>query len=151
VDEEPWSESLDDDLDLAHGLKGRSWSDIPNDFIDEHSGDLVLLTHEAFAAFLPAWIVRSLDEHNGSALVLELTVYALRPGHFNESEVLQNAMDEWWQDRAAVFDRMQRKALRVFLQFVLESDRYRFLEDDAVEAIHALNCCEDEATSSDPA
>src|ERR1700737_1896289 len=59
-DHGPWTEAIHDE-DLYRTLKLQRWTDIPPGFIERHPGDFVLLTAPALAAFLPAWLIFSLD------------------------------------------------------------------------------------------
>lgn len=74
----PWSAEIDEDLDLSRALKGRAWPSLPADFIELHALDLPLLTPSAFAAFLPAWLLRVLKDMNGDNVVREYVVYLSR-------------------------------------------------------------------------
>jgi hypothetical protein len=54
-------------------LQHRRWDEVSTAFLDA-TGDAVLLTPEAFHAFLPAYLFRNLSPHSQ---VAELTVYTL--------------------------------------------------------------------------
>jgi hypothetical protein len=50
---------------LRDGLKGVTWADIPAEFLEEHEGDLPLLTREAYVLFLPAWLREAVLKPSG--------------------------------------------------------------------------------------
>jgi hypothetical protein len=59
-------------------LRHKSWHEIDDETMDVQFGSLPLLASDAFWAFLPAWLMRSLyaldaDQHN----IREWTLYAL--------------------------------------------------------------------------
>jgi hypothetical protein len=65
-DNGPWTPELGDQ-GLYLTLKHQRWTDTPIEFLARHPGDFVLLTAEAFAAFLPAWLLVSLDNESQGA------------------------------------------------------------------------------------
>ena len=42
--------------EIRNALAGVTWPDITPQFLEEHDGDLPLLTREAYVLFLPAWL-----------------------------------------------------------------------------------------------
>ncbi len=50
---------------IRNGLHGLSWPEVPAAFILEHSGDLPLLSREAYLAFLPAWLQEAIEHPDG--------------------------------------------------------------------------------------
>ena len=76
-----WTPELDDEQSLFEQLHGTKWTEIPTQFVYDHPGDVSLLTCEAFAAFLPAWLERSLDNPSGKNEVRAFFVYTFNPGH----------------------------------------------------------------------
>jgi hypothetical protein len=58
---------------LRERLDGITWPDVPDEFIRDHPDVLPLLSHEAYLAFLPAWLCRGAlepdDEVAGMLLV----------------------------------------------------------------------------------
>jgi hypothetical protein len=63
---------------ISEGLRHRSWDEVPGAFLDLTCSP-VLLTPAAFQAFLPAYMLRGLDDLAGESNVLEFTVYCLSP------------------------------------------------------------------------
>lgn len=49
------------------GLSGRSWDEVPNDFAEEFSGSLPLLSPDAYHAYLPVWLRAAVENPNGEA------------------------------------------------------------------------------------
>lgn len=65
-DNGPWApEPGDQDLYLT--LTHQRWTDTPIGFLPRHPGDLLLLPADAFAAFLPAWLLVSPDNESQGA------------------------------------------------------------------------------------
>lgn len=70
---------LDEELALFRALSGKSWTQVPPSVIDENPGGHILLTEQAFVAFLPAWLVRSLDDVEGDNETRDRLIYSLGP------------------------------------------------------------------------
>ena len=132
ADNEGWAEEIDDDLDLRDNLRGRAWNELAAQLIDRQAGGLPLLTPEAFAAFLPAWLMRSLDGLSGDNEVREFTVYA-----FCRSDT-HPALQEHHRIRLAMLNREQRKTVTDFLILVSRHEGNRFLRVSADEALLSL-------------
>lgn len=64
--------------EISTALRSKRWDEIPASFVDETCSPR-LLTSEAFAAFVPAYLLRVLDDLSGDSIVLEFTVYSLSP------------------------------------------------------------------------
>jgi hypothetical protein len=50
---------------LKTQLKGITWKDVPREFIRRNDGALPLLSHDAYLAFLPAWLRQGILEPDG--------------------------------------------------------------------------------------
>lgn len=70
------NEALDEDQDLYRMLRGRGWTEIPKYFLYSHPDGYVLLSEDAFSAFLPAWLLRALDNVEAEDEVRNFLVYA---------------------------------------------------------------------------
>jgi hypothetical protein len=46
-------------------LSGRSWREVPGEFIREHPDVLPLLSHDAYPAYLPAWLHQAVLDPDG--------------------------------------------------------------------------------------
>ena len=56
---------LEEERYLYEALKGRSWTDIPQQLLDNRPDGYMRLANEAFATFLAAWLMRSLEDIDG--------------------------------------------------------------------------------------
>jgi hypothetical protein len=126
VDGSEWTEELDDAIELWQSLSGKSWTEVPDEFVDRHYGSLVLLTPTAFAAFLPAWLSRSLLNSN----VREFTVYAFAPNS-------NRALKEHWNARMRCLLPQHVDCVRIFLSSVEEGD-HAWNQNHAAIALEAL-------------
>ena len=73
-------DECDDGIALRRELPGKSWDEISAQFVDENSLSLPLLESDALVAFLPAWLLRSVETFSEDSLVLAYTLYFLSPG-----------------------------------------------------------------------
>ena len=102
---------------LRRELPGKRWDEVPAEFVDSNSGSLPLLEPRALVAFLPAWLLRSLETVGDGSVLSEFTMYFLCPG--NE--------DEGWDDEritalVSLFDAAQRGLVVEFLRSIAEND-----------------------------
>jgi len=103
----------DECSEIREGLNRKQWDEVPQEFLAS-TGNPTLLTPEAFVAFLPAYLLRALDDLSPHGAVSGLTVYSLTPSR------------EEWQVRR-VFERIrlmtgaQVQAVRAFLKFAQEN------------------------------
>jgi hypothetical protein len=67
---------LDDDQFLYRALKGQQWTDVPREFLKSQPDGYLLLADEAFAAFLSAWLVCSLENIEGENEIREFLAYS---------------------------------------------------------------------------
>ena len=132
ADNEEWAEEIDDDLDLRDNLQSHTWNEIAVEVIDRQAGGLPLLTPEAFAAFIPAWLMRSLDGFSGENEVREFTVY-----EFCRCDA-HPALREYQRIRHALLNQVQRKAVVDFLVLVSRHEHNRYLRRSADEALSAF-------------
>ena len=78
----------DECAELSKSLRQRSWDTLSDNTMDAQFGSLPLLFPEAFAAFLPAWLMRSLDNVDTEQQKFrEWTLYALAVYHDEEEGV----------------------------------------------------------------
>jgi hypothetical protein len=104
----------DDGIALIDELPGKRWDEVPAAFVEFNSGSLSLLEPAALVAFLPAWLLLSMETVIEQSVLAEFTMYFLCPG----------SEDEGWQEeelqaRVALFDSAQRTAVAEFLQSIL--------------------------------
>ncbi len=116
----------DDGIALRRELPGKRWDEVPGAFVDDSSLSLALLEERALVAFLPAWLLRSVEKFDGDNLVLEFTVYFLCPSAWGEP-----GNDERLAKEAAPFDAAQRTLVGDFLKMILERSDLEWYHDDA--------------------
>src|SRR4051812_35742773 len=95
-------DECEDGIALRQELPGKRWDEVPAAFIDFNSGSLPLLEPNAMVAFLPAWLLRSMETVGDNSVLAEFTMYFLCPGN----------VDEGWDekriaDRASLFNAAQ--------------------------------------------
>jgi hypothetical protein len=101
---------LDEDQDLFRALKGRKWTEVSKQFIESLPDALPLLTDEAFVAFLPAWLVCSLENIDGENEVRDFVVYNFSP----RSEMVPDTT--WFtKNRLQLLNPEQRRIVRSLL------------------------------------
>ena len=72
-----WTPELDDDQDVYEHLKGLSWPQAPTSLMLGQPDGYLLLADAAFTAFLPAWLMLSLEraeEHEDE--IREFLIYS---------------------------------------------------------------------------
>ena len=128
-------EGVEDSLDLRKNLQGRAWTQIPDGVVDRQCGGLVLLTPEAFAAFLPAWLTKSLDYLKSENEVREYTVYAFCRFRNNEQPELTALLDERYLQRLRQLTPAQVTVVRDFLSLIKTHEPCSDLRQAAADAI----------------
>lgn len=116
-------EDYDEPQALYNELHGKSWLQISAPFIRGNAHGLVLLTVDAFIAFLPAWLMVGLDDPE----VAEVMTYTFCPGQGKD----QHRMDL----RVQAMNSLQKEVIGAFLTFCYESTQSEFLKDRATEAV----------------
>ena len=107
-------DECDDGIALRRELPGKRWDEVPSAFVD-HNVSLALLEERALVAFLPTWLIRSVEKFDDNNLVLEFTVYFLCPGTSGE-----HWDDERLSEIVEPFDITQRTVVGDFLRAILE-------------------------------
>src|SRR5580692_5732039 len=108
-------DECDDGIHLRRELSGKRWDELSPEVLLHGSTGLPLLEASALIAFLPAWLLRSMETSDlGDPIVLEFTLYFLCPG----------SEDEGWNEKsiaetADLFNSGQRDAVADFLRFVV--------------------------------
>ena len=69
----------DDGIALSKALPGKCWDEVPSEFIDFNSGSLPLLLPRAVVAFLPAYLLRSMETLDRKSVLAEFTMYFICP------------------------------------------------------------------------
>jgi hypothetical protein len=115
------NEELDEEQALYGALRGRKWTEIPASFVGSYPDGVVLLTDEAFAAFLPAWLTCALQDRT----VRELMVYTFSPREPSER----------MNRRIRSLTSSQREALLAFLAHCVEVESSSFVKERARRAL----------------
>jgi hypothetical protein len=79
-------DECDDGIALLKELPGKRWNEIPPAFLEFNSGSLPLLEARALVAFLPAWLLRSMETMGDECVLAEFTMYFLSPGNEHEGQ-----------------------------------------------------------------
>jgi hypothetical protein len=108
-------DECDDGIHLRRELSGKRWNELSPEVLFHGSIGLPLLEPRALIAFLPAWLLRSMETSDlDDPIVLEFTLYFLCPGDED---------DGWDEKRIAktvgFFNSSQRHAVADFLRFVV--------------------------------
>ena len=98
---------------LSADLAGVEWTAMPNALIEDNPSGLSLLSPEAYAYFLPGYILYALDHFSSRALPSEMTVYSLA---YNEPA--NEEMADWQRERLKFITAEQLDVLQRFLQLV---------------------------------
>ncbi len=101
--------------DIGHALNGKRWDEVPDSFVD-FTCSPVLLTPEAFAAFLPAYMLRALNDLEARTVVLELTTYSLSP-YDSDDECVSEQHVNVLKIRAGAITSAQMTAVGDLLRF----------------------------------
>jgi hypothetical protein len=120
-----------DEMLLYEGLKGHKWSDIPREFIEGMVMDFVLLTSEALAAFIAAWMMRSLENLAGKNNVRGYFINMLSPDR-EESKELTIAL-------LRAFNPEQLAVLRLFFVELSKSESSSFDREHAHNAVKFID------------
>ncbi len=108
-------DECDDGIHLRRELSNKRWDELSPEVLFHGSIALPLLEPDAVIAFLPAWLLRSMETRDQvDPIVLEFTLYFLCPG---------NEDDGWDEKRIAelvgFFNPSQRSAVADFLRLVV--------------------------------
>ena len=111
-------DECDDGIHLRRELPGKRWDELSHEVLFHGSIALPLLEPDALVAFLPAWLLRSMETFDRRSIVLEFTLYFLSPG---------NEHDGWNEDQIAeivmLFDFAQRKMVGHLLRAILNDQK----------------------------
>jgi hypothetical protein len=124
---------LDDEKELYEALKGKKWTDVPQQLLDTQPDGYVLLTDEAFAAFIAAWLMRSLESLDGENEVRDFVVYAFSPRDDMVPDTTGLVLH-----RMRILSSQQRRVLHSLLTEFAERDPSEFQKRLALEAVALL-------------
>jgi len=113
--------NCDECSEIREELRNKRWDELPPSFLDRTASTL-LLTIEAVHAFLPAYLLRALDDLISSRIVQEFTVYSLCPPYPDEDN------QRVWRERrmcklleiTQLMNPAQVQVIRAFLTFIQE-------------------------------
>lgn len=116
--------------ELRESFGGRHWSDLPADVIRYQREALVLLTTEAFRAYLPAYMLLALrSDDPANADVQQYTLFSLAPEERERRHELIGRIASW---SAAEID-----AVVAYLRAVA-ADRINGFDDEINEALRIV-------------
>ena len=125
----------DECAELSKSLRQQSWDTLSDNTMDAQFGSLPLLSPEAFAAYLPAWLMRSLDSpDNEQQKFREWTLYTLALYHDVEDgveELLRKT--DWLRWRAERLTPEQIAAIGAFLQFIRDHARISDWDRESID------------------
>jgi hypothetical protein len=124
---------LDEEKELYENLKGKKWTDVPQQLIKNKPDGYVRLTNESFAAFIAAWLMRSLENMNGENEVRDFVVYAFSPKHDMVPDTT-----EFIRQRLIALNPEQRYVLHALLTEFAKIDPSAFQRRLALEAVALL-------------
>ncbi len=117
-------------VSIRHDFGGKAWDEIPTTLVDENISP-VLLTPEACRAFLPAFMLRGLDDPMAEERpVADHTLYSLVPE--------ENENPDRTGKRAAIMNVEQRAAVHSYIEYLLDSGHYDLFEEDIRRALSTI-------------
>jgi len=117
------NQELDEQQALFSALRGRKWSEVPGSIIEGNPNGLVLLTDDAFQAFLPAWLIGALAQEE----VLEMMLYLFSPESHTSLAMMNRRMQR--------LNSRQKEAIRALLLYCAEAESSTFVKKQARKAI----------------
>ena len=115
------NEELDEQRLLYAELHAKRWRDISPDFIKAYPDGVVLLSDDAYAAFLPAWILCALEDEK----VRELLIYQFSP----------ETPSDRIHHRVLQLTTTQRGALLEFLTYCISLEASHHIKEAARKAV----------------
>jgi hypothetical protein len=125
---------LEEDQDLFRAFKGRNWTEVPKQFLESLPDGLPLLTDEAFVAFLPAWLVCSLENIDGENEVRNFVVYNFSP----RPEMVPD-MTWFIKNRLQLLNPEQRRVVRSLLLEFTERGTSPFVKALAAKGVSLID------------
>jgi hypothetical protein len=106
--------------ELRTALAPYDWQDLPSHVLDACRFDMPLLSADAKQHYLPAWLLRSLDDHEFAGCYRWSVVFALNSDH------------RW--DPARPYTAAQRKVILRYLEFVTAQELSEWEAQDVERA-----------------
>lgn len=133
-DEKLEDPELDDEKELFEKLKGKKWTDVPQQFLDSQPDGYLLLVDQAFVAFIAAWLTRSLDNISAENNVRDFVVYSFGP-----KRNLVPDTTGFIRQRLIALDSRQRDVLHALLKEFAQTDPSAFQRTLALEAVALID------------
>lgn len=122
----PWAEELDEEKVLFETLKGKTWNEASPDFLQAYPDAYLLLTPDAYTAFIAAWLRYALERMEGENEVREFLIYTCSPpGHC-------------WQILSPL-NREQRSTVRALMSEFANRERRRLIREKAIKALARMD------------
>lgn len=98
------------------------WEHVPDEVIEQHKDALPLLSAEAFAYYLPAYLLYGIRHFSPDSAATELTIYSLAPTAEDEDD---EERAEWKRGKLKNLTRGQIEAVCGFLDLVAGDESFR--------------------------
>ncbi len=118
----PWTEELDEEQAPYETLTGRSWTEVSPRFLQNNPDAYLLLTPQAYAAFVAAWLNHSLENLGGENEVREFLIYTCSPPA-NSWQIL------------SPLNPQQRATVRSLIAEFVERESNSFVREKAIKAL----------------
>jgi hypothetical protein len=116
-------EDYDEYEALHDALRGKTWSEIQSSFIQGNAYGLVLLTDEAFVAYLPAWLTEGVADRQ----VSDALVSTFYPDPAKDQGRMNRRMQQ--------MNSAQVEALCAFLALFVQNKFSKSVDDDVRRAL----------------
>jgi hypothetical protein len=124
----------DDDMIVYEALKGRTWPEIPREFLGHQPDGFVLLTDQALVAYLAAWLMCALDDMEGENSVREFVIYSFSPSHDQKPDMTPEKIR-----RLRLLNSEQKGTLRTLMTEFAEREHSNFIRDLAARAVELID------------
>jgi len=108
-------------------LSQYTWETLPPHIIDSHADSLPLLSPAALQHYLPAWLIRALDDPSGD--VIDFTIYQLTPSKKNIQ-----SLDGYFEEWVLLLSDKQKQAISAFFNDVEEYQLWEGIEGELIRA-----------------
>lgn len=129
-----WTPELDEERALCEELNSKRWTDIQDKVVKKFPDGFLLLTIDAYRAFFPAWLMRSLENLRGENEVRNFVIYSFLATS-SETPFLM----EWRMNRLRIFSSDQRMTLRLLLVEFAKHDPSSYNRECAEKALALIS------------
>lgn len=123
---------LDDDKLLYEALLGRQWGEVSRDVLYAMPSGFCLLTNDALVAFLPVWILASLENITGENQERDFFIYAFSPDE-------QASQNDFKLGMLRALNPDQRSLLRSLLMEFAQRARSAYVAEKAFAAVKFID------------